>query len=397
MHNTKVTIKENKTTNNTKDKLANNATNNTENAMANNAVENTTNNTALIKETYAKAIIEDLLKLRESDALSINTDEQDLDFAKDIANMALDTTKTIVKIVVTDHGKPTQVLEFDPAPPACDPRGFAMLRLSHESSSSSKTKALSNATTLLDLSIDKEDLVAVQKMGHLAEPVMLNRRISVPWCVATVHEDLEKWEKLHKKVALNIAEQTLATDYRKKYLEHSDSVLLHITGNDTDFTVKVPEGARFIGGTQVLPSGRTFLTGLDFDMLSFITDCNSLDGHFKAKANVLGKEYEGTFVFKDGILTDWTHTKEIDVLLDFDENLKKPGYFSFRDKEFILHLGGSVIEGLEKEPEEESLIPQYFNKSLYTLALRLEEKLSIFATNCDGNTIELVRKGFFLQ
>lgn len=85
------------------------------------------------------------------------------------------------------------------------------------------------------------------------------------------------------------------------------------------------------------------------------------------------------------------------MLLDFDENLKKPGYFSFRDKEFILHLGGSVIEGLEQEPEYEDLIPQYFNRSLYTLALKLEEKLTIFATNCEGNTTELVRKGFFLQ
>jgi len=348
------------------------------------------NNVENIKKTYAKAIIDDLLKLQEGDALSINTDEQDLDFAKDIANMALVTTKTIVKIVVTDHGKPTQVLEFDPEPPARDPIEFAMLHLSHESSFSSKA-------TTLELSIDKENLVALQKLGHLAEPVMLNRRIAVPWCIATIHEDLEKWEKLHKKVSLNIAEQSLATDYRKKYLEHSDSVLLHVIGDETNFKVKVPEGARFIGGTQVLPTGRTFLTGLDFDILSFITDCNSLDGQFKAKANVLGKEYEGTFTFKDGVLTNWTHTKEIDVLLDFDENLKKPGYFSFRDKEFILHLGGSVIEGLEQEPEYEDLIPQYFNRSLYTLALKLEEKLTIFATNCEGNTTELVRKGFFLQ
>lgn len=79
-------------------------------------------------------------------------------------------------------------------------------------------------------------------------------------------------------------------------------MLLHVIGDETNFKVKVPEGARFIGGTQVLPTGRTFLTGLDFDILSFITDCNSLDGQFKAKANVLGKEYEGTLPSKMAFL-----------------------------------------------------------------------------------------------
>ena len=344
------------------------------------------------KTDYARTIINDLLKLREGDALSINTDETDLEFAKKIANEALPITQVTVKIVVTDHGRPTQVLEFDPAPPASDPRAFAMLRLAHE-------KAMPNSQAdILELIVDKEDLSAVQKLGHLAEPVLLNRRISVPWCVAKVHDDdAKEWDELERKIDLNIAEQTLSTDYRRKYLEHSDSVHLHVTGNNTDFTVNVPENARFIGGTQTLPNGRTFLNGLDFDMLSFITDCNSLDGVLEAKATVMGRPYEGTLTFENGKLMAWTHSKEMDTLLSFDENIRKPGYFSFRDKEFILHLGGSIVEGLEEEPEDETLLPEYFNKSLYTLALHLDPKLSILATNCEGKTTELVRKGFFLQ
>ena len=126
------------------------------------------------KTDYARTIINDLLKLREGDALSINTDETDLEFARKIANGALPITHATVKIVVTDHGRPTQVLEFDPAPPASDPRAFAMLRLAHE-------KTIPNSQTdVLELIVDKEDLSTVQKLGHLAEPVLLNRRISVP-------------------------------------------------------------------------------------------------------------------------------------------------------------------------------------------------------------------------
>lgn len=344
------------------------------------------------EDDYARTIIEDLLKLREGDALSINTDEKDLEFAKMIANEAIGTTNVTAKIVVTENGRPTQVLEFDPAPPASDPKAFAMLRLAHEKETA-KVEG-----PLLDVIVDKEDLSAVQRLGHLAEPVLLNRRISVPWCVAKVHdEDDERNEEIARKIALNIAEQSLSADYRRKYLEHSDSVHLHMTGDGTDFTVDVPEDARYVGGTQTLPNGRSFLRGLDFDVLSFITDCNSLDGSFKATATVLGRPYEGTFTFKEGRLVDFTHTKEMDTLLSFDENLGKPGYFSFRDKQFTLHMGGSIVEGLDEEPEDETLLPEYFNRSLYTLALHLDSRLSIFATDCKGRTTELVRKGFFLQ
>ncbi len=342
---------------------------------------------------YAKTIIEDLLRLKGGDALSINTEEQDLEFAKEIANTALPITQVTVKIVVTENGKPTQVLEFDPAPPALDPQSFAMLRLAHEKQQVPQANA-----DYLEVIVDKEDLVTVQKFGHLAEPVLLNRRISVPWCVAKVHDtNTENWQEINKKIELGIANQNLVADYRRQFLQQSDSVLLHITGNNTDFTVKVPEGARFLGGTQVLPTGRKFLSSMDFDIVSFITDCNSLTGHFEAQAKVLGKELTCNFIFEDGKMVSWTPKKELNALFAFDENLKKPGYFSFKDKAFTLHLGGSIVDGLEKLPEDENLLPEYFNKCLYTLKLHLDSKLNLFATNCEGKTTELVRKGFFLQ
>lgn len=344
-------------------------------------------------KAYAKTIVEDLLRLKGGDALSINTEEQDLEFAKEIANTALPITQVTVKIVVTENGKPTQVLEFDPAPPALDPQSFAMLRLAHE-----KVQKLQEDTDYLEVIVDKEDLVTVQKFGHLAEPVLLNRRISVPWCVARVHElNTDKWHEINKKIELGISNQNLISDYRRQFLQQSDFTLLHITGSNTDFTVRIPEGARFLGGTQVLPNGRKFLNSLDFDVISFLLDCNSLDGQLEALTKVLGKDVTCELLFKDGKLVAYQPLKELSTLFAFDENLKKPGYFSFRDKDFTLHLGGSIVDGLEEIPQDESQLPEYFNKSLYTLKLHLDSKLNIFATNCAGKTTELVRRGFFLQ
>ena len=61
-------------------------------------------------ENYANTIIKDLLGLRTGDALSINTDERDVEFAKTIARIALPVTDVTVKIVVIEKGKPVQVL-----------------------------------------------------------------------------------------------------------------------------------------------------------------------------------------------------------------------------------------------------------------------------------------------
>ena len=54
-------------------------------------------------EDYADSIITDFLDLRTGDALSINTDEKDLDFARLIARKAIEVTDVTVKIVVIEN------------------------------------------------------------------------------------------------------------------------------------------------------------------------------------------------------------------------------------------------------------------------------------------------------
>ena len=342
---------------------------------------------------YANAIVNDMLSLRLGDALSINTEEVDFEFAKLIANTALPVTDVTVKIVVLNGGKPVQVLDFDPAPPAHMPTGYAMLRLSHES----LKEAVSGH--VLDMVIDPNDLITVQKLGHLAEPIVLNRRIAVPWCVAKVFDDddLGSWKVIEQRIELGIQTQSLSARYRKESFENSDISEMIFLGEGTDFSVKVPQSSLFVGGTQVLSSGREFLSGIDFDKLSFLVDRGSATGTFRACVTVFGKTFMADCTFKDGLLVDWTHNVDLDRLLDFDENLRRVGYISMRDHEIIVFLGGALVDALGDAPESEEDIPDYFNTSLYSLACHLSYVVDVNCVSGNGIARELAKEGVFLE
>lgn len=343
-------------------------------------------------ESYANTIIKDLLSLRVGDALSINTDEKDVEFAKTIARLALPVTDVTVKIVVIEKGKPMQVLEFDPAPPAHLPTGYAMLRLSHKGRRQLEGK-------MLDIVVEPTDMNAIQKLGHLAEPVVLGRRIAVPWCVVDVfdEDDIESWEKLERKIGYNIANLGLVSEYRTQRLNDSGIVNMRISGEGTDFSFDVPEETLFSGGHHELSSGRQFLSGMDFDRLSLLVDRKSADGYFTADVEVLGKRQRILFDFENGYLISHSPSPELDRLLSFDENLKRVGYISLMDNEIIVNLGGALVDSLRILPPSEEELPEFFNTSLYTLRCSLPADCDVEATDLRGIGFELMRDGVFTE
>ena len=343
-------------------------------------------------ENYAKAIINDLLGLRTGDALSINTDERDVEFAKTIARLALPVTDVTVKIVVIEKGRPIQVLEFDPTPPAHMPTGFAMLRLAHKD----RKKLEGN---LLDIIVEPTDMGAIQKMGHLAEPVVLGRRIAVPWCVADVYddEDYEAWDEIERKISFNIANLGLVSQYRAHKLNDSEIVQLKITGEGTDFTVAIPAETLFHGGHHELSSGRKFLSGMDFDTLNLIADRNSADGFFTADVEVFGKPQTIRFEFSNGVLKSYSFSPELDRLLSFDEDIRRVGYLSLSENGICVNLGGALVDALRILPPSEEELPDFFNTSLYTLKCRLSGKLSVTATASSGIGLEIMKESAFTE
>lgn len=343
-------------------------------------------------ENYANTIIRDLLGLRTGDALSINTDERDLEFAKTIARLALPVTDVTVKIVVIEKGKPLQVLEFDPTPPAHLPSGFAMLRLSHKSLKKLEGK-------LLDVDVEPTDLGAIQKLGHLAEPIVLGRRIAVPWCVAEVfdEDDISAWEDLERKISYNIANLGLVSLYRSHKLNDTEIVQLRLKGEGTDFTVDVPAETLFHGGHHELSSGRQFLSGMDFDTLHLLVDRNSADGYFTADVEVLGRPRKIRFEFENGTLKSYGECPELERLLSFDEDISRVGYISLSDSGICVNLGGAPVDALRVLPATEDDLPEFFNTSLYSLKCRLSGKIDVLATGSNGIGLEIMHDGMFVE
>lgn len=341
---------------------------------------------------YAQSIVNDLLGLRVGDALSINTEEVDLEFAKIIANYALKKTDVTVKIVVINNGRPSQVLEFDPTPPAHTATAFAMLKLTHIS----KRSALDDSK-YLNIQIDANNLAAIQKLGHLAEPLEVGRRISVPWCIAYVFDadDADSWAPLLKKISLSVANQDLATTYRRQSLSEYGLTTMYFEGPEMEFSVRIPQSSRFISGHHFLPSGREFLSSMDFDEISFLVDNKSTSGYFTADTIVFGRPVRAKFVFKDGYLVDWTHEDGIDLLFSFDDMLRRVGFLSAKDGQIQVFLGGARVDALAEIPLSEDLLPDWFNTSLYSLRCTLVGPFDISCTDNTGHTHTLATASTF--
>ena len=330
---------------------------------------------------YQNLVTDRLLRLVKGDALSINVEEQDFAVAREIALAAAEKTRVPVKIVVTSKGRPSDVVDIEPEGTFVQALSHVLLRL--------EPANVSNFPVLLpDYDDESEIFPLLQSYGHLSEPVSVNRRISVPWCVIPSDTD---------KLLLVDVDKAIETDYRIRYMNSLSPSLLEFKDEGNDFSILIPPSVRFTGGTSVLPSGRNFLNSVDFDRIVAPVDCNSADGSISAHAVILGKKCSLKLEFRDGVLVDFEAPREFRMLADLDDKLEKPGYISLRDKEFFLYLGGSVFEGIEGSFEDEEDLPEYFNRSPYSLRLILPESINICCTGRDLKRTELVRKGFFLE
>lgn len=331
--------------------------------------------------SYKDLVVDRLLMLENGEALSINTEEDDFSLAREIAIAAAEKTAVPVKIVVTKNGRPADVIEIEPEGTFAQVRRYALLRIKPLNTDVLPDEAL-------DIAVLADDFPVLQHYGHLSEPLSPNRRIALPWCV--VPADTEMLESID-------VDKAIIADYRRKYLNSLNPSLLEFKSDSTDFSLIIPQEARFTGGTTVLSSGRRFLSSVDFDRLVCPVDCNSAHGKLTGTVNVLGRVHEAEFVFNEGNLVSVNPDRHFKKLSEFDKLLEKPGYISMRDKEFFVYLGGSLTDGLEGDYENEDDLPQYLNRSVYSLRIRLEDRINVFCTGRDLKKTELVRKGFFLE
>lgn len=341
-------------------------------------------------DVYSKFVVNKLLNLREGDALSVNTEEISFPLAREIANEALKVTNYPVKIVVTDNGKPVEVTDFEPQGLASQVKAMAMVRINYIKPEQT------NQNNALNVVVDKDDLATCQKLGHLAEPVDLERRIAVPFCVVPFYNSNDsRWQEVEKAVE-EFDSSSILVRYRKQNLSHMDIHTLRFIGENTDFSLTLPEDVDFISDYHKLNNGREFNSSIFTSNIITVVDKNVSEGFFTANATIFGKQFKLEAKFINGMAEFKEIPYELKQLLSFDPEVSRCGFISLSDKHFVLNFGGAVAEPVLDIIKDNEL-PDFFNSSVYSLKLELDPKLSVIAIDCDGQEKELIRKGFFLD
>ncbi len=302
---------------------------------------------------YARLILETMVRVQEGDALSINTEEVSLPFAKLLAALASEMTMQPVNIVVMKHGQPLGVIPVEPVEHDIlkpQPTGAAMIRIVDTENRTWEEPE--------DLAAACADLVQLQQYEHLAEPLIFDRRIAVPWAV--VHVPGPNWTKHllgednHEETLWNLLQDIWKLDeeqtdkawdnqiqllhYRKKLLDSLKIKRLRFQTQGTDLTVGIADGAHWEGGLQILPSGRTFIPSLPLEELYIAADRTSADGTVSAKRtmNLFGELVVGTtFTIRNGEIIAWDaeHGKHLlDAFFKIDPGARRIGELALSDE-----------------------------------------------------------------
>ena len=216
-----------------------------------------------ISERYASYIINRQLRLETGEKLTVNCNEDTLEFAGTLSKMAAEATGVPVQLVYIRDGKVETVEEVDPDFTAKANGRAVMVHLA----SFPSFKAL-----------DESDLSAreLQEYRLIAEPVITDRQISVPW--ATVYVPTAAWaEFVYGQGATTdslwlMISDMLALDRegidlmirdsihtsRRKRIEDERITDIFIKGPSADLHLKRNRRARITGTLSTLRGGRSF-------------------------------------------------------------------------------------------------------------------------------------------
>lgn len=216
-----------------------------------------------ISERYASYIINRQLRLETGEKLTVNCNEDTLEFAGTLSKMAAEATGVPVQLVYIRDGKVETVEEVDPDFTAKANGRAVMVHLA----SFPSFKAL-----------DESDLSAreLQEYRLIAEPVITDRQISVPW--ATVYVPTAAWaEFVYGQGATTdslwlMISDMLALDRegidlmirdsihtsRRKRIEDERITDIFIKGPSADLHLKRNRRARITGTLSTLRDGRSF-------------------------------------------------------------------------------------------------------------------------------------------
>jgi len=382
------------------------------------------------------------ISIREGDSLSINTNPSHLDFARELAQTASESTLQPVHIVVIEDGVPGDVLEVAPVmheQSLAPPTGAALLRLDD-----TEDRDWDFTADPVDM---VQDMALLQKAGNLAPP-QLDKQVA-PWAVVPVpgpvwarrilgktatEEDL--WKALGPVFKLDSPnplrawqDQVTWIDHRLSLLNRQEVVSWHIRSDEgTDLSVSAVDQSRWRGGVRRLESGRTFIPLLPLERVSMLVE--RLEGRGVVKASrpfrLLGGLVEGAgFELAQGTIVDFDADKGKELLalaLAMDSGSAKLGELSLVDEHsqlgtlahhfgysgFDENLTSSVTIGMGETYHLEALdtyademeLQEQTGCNVSTLRARIPigtGNLQVSARLDDGSEVLFMQNGVFLR
>lgn len=284
-----------------------------------------------IYHNLAQLVCKGQLKLVSGDILSINTEESTYDFAMLLARQACKMTNLTVNIVVTEDGKVTQTVPIEPD----------LLDIQRPKPKMPVMCRILDLNNFPYFSLDDpmetvKNLVNINKFGNLSEPLVLDRKISVPWAVVPFpslsfaqallenaengvqHKLFELLYRLDQEDPESFWEnQANLIKYRIKQLNKHEDGMLTIDNYRSNFIAKICKKSNWAGGHTTLKNNRTFYTSLPAQNVHTTFDNKSAEGTIVASRDftLFGQIVKNArFVISEGRVTTFSASEGYQAL-----------------------------------------------------------------------------------
>ena len=379
------------------------------------------------EDKYADFIIKRMLRLQSGEKLSLNCNSETLPFAHKVAHIAAEESGLPVSLVYIENGKVESVDEIEPSFQVKEQKGVAMLHLA-SFPESGKNEEL--------------DAKALQEYRLLADPIFLDRRISVPWATAYVPTPLWAefvygpgattdmlWRDIAELYELEDEENFDLTDtlekslsIRANKLNSLNLIAFKLESSTCSLYLPIAKRTKHVtSATRV--NNRFFYPSFPCEDIAVAIDMRRAEGHFTTTMpfRLFDKIFEHASVnIKEGMVTGFVLEGGNDYITRFiniDEEAKRVGELILcdnmsRSSLFNRSLGlpvfdrmrgvSIVLGGVRPEAvtgsDESSLSQEGINTSFARLELPiLSDSLSIIGVDKDNKETLIMENGSFTE
>ena len=243
-----------------------------------------------VRERYAYFIVHRMLRLEEGEHLTLNVDEDCLDEAHTLAHEAANTSQVAVTMVTIRQGRVDGVDEIEPdGGRSLKARREVLLHLAPFTPSRYDGAGELDAPTLA-------------RHRLLADPIFLDRRLSIPYAVAYIptaswaefvygpgesvdrlYLDLADFMNMDDEIRDNLSLTThRSLSMTAKRLEELDVERYSIVGEGIELTVYPASGAAPGPSSIALEGGRFFYPSLPCQDIAIPLDSRRGEGHIRS-------------------------------------------------------------------------------------------------------------------